>query len=137
VFFQIITMIYWSWKDMRYRSQALPLFSYNSGSCCGRKFRYYPLFWCRNWYCLFLPKEFTAWFRIDAKDNPATLTRRLWSSVFCNSLKVQIVVFCVFNDSCASCKKKESDQLPVNLLLKVRNRYFNYFGCFDENETPW
>jgi hypothetical protein len=24
-------------------------------------------------------------FRIDAKDNPATLTRRLWSSVLCNA----------------------------------------------------
>jgi A/G-specific adenine glycosylase len=52
-------------------------------------------------------KEFAALaFELMPKDNPATLTRRLWSSVLCNAYQVQIGV-CVFNDSCAALQKKK------------------------------
>jgi A/G-specific adenine glycosylase len=65
------------------------------------------------------------------KDNPALLTRRLWSSCFANQSPNCGV--CVFNDSCAA--KKKVDQLPVKSKLKVRNRYFNYLVVSDENEN--
>jgi A/G-specific adenine glycosylase len=59
-----------------------------------------------------LPKEFAALAFELPKDNPATLTRRLWSSCFAMRTKSPNGV-CVFNDSCAALQKKKVDQLPV------------------------
>jgi A/G-specific adenine glycosylase len=52
-------------------------------------------------------KEFASGFRIDAKDNPATLIRRLWSSVLCNAYLKSKLCVCVFNDSCAALQKRK------------------------------
>jgi hypothetical protein len=52
-------------------------------------------------------KGVCSWLILDAKDNPATLTRRLWSSVLCNAPKVQIVVFACLT-IVAALQKKES-----------------------------
>jgi A/G-specific adenine glycosylase len=57
-------------------------------------------------------KGVCSWLILDAKDNPATLTRRLWSSVLCNAPKSPNCGVCVFNDSCAALQKKKVDQLP-------------------------
>jgi A/G-specific adenine glycosylase len=59
-------------------------------------------------------KKRSLFFELMPKDNPATLTRRLWSSVLCNAyLKVQIVVFACL--TIVAALQKKVDQLPVNL----------------------
>jgi hypothetical protein len=116
--FQIITVIYWSWKELVSIPQPrlLRFLTMKWFRCDGNVFQVVSLFWCRNWYCLgFCQRSLQLGFELMPKDNPATLTRRLWSSVLCNAPKSPNCGVCVFNDSCAALQKKKVDQLPVNL----------------------
>jgi A/G-specific adenine glycosylase len=112
--FQIITVIYWSWKELVSIPQPRLLFSLMKwfvvdGNVFQVLSRYFDvetdIAWPAKGVCSFGS-------RLMPKDNPATLNQRLWSSVLCNAYLKSNCGVCVFNDSCCA-KKKKVDQLPV------------------------
>jgi A/G-specific adenine glycosylase len=82
-------------------------------------------------------KEFAALaFELMPKDNPTFNQAIMEFGALQCVPKSPNCGICVFNDSCAACKKKKVDQLPVKSKLKVRNRYFNYLVFLTRMKTP-
>jgi hypothetical protein len=105
--FQIITVIYWSWKEWVYRSRDCFVFLQWSGSCCGRECVWSRYFDVETDIAWLLPKGVcSTGFRIDAKRQSCYFNH----GVRCFAMHLKSKLWCCL--TIVALQKKKVDQ-PV------------------------